>query len=84
MTTYKRLRKAAESGNREDINALGRWFERVGAQCWNGEYYDADGMELYPVYAFRSADQLDIVGYTLDAQESADSISKAIEAGYEG
>ena len=84
MKDYQTLRKAAESGKREDIDALGRWVEREGAMFWNGEYYDADGMELYPVYRFLSVCQLDIVGYTTDRQESMDSISAAIEAGYDG
>lgn len=84
MTDYQILRQAAESGNRENIDALGRWFEREGREYWNGEYYDADGMEIYPVYAFCNESQLDIVGYTTDAQESAASISAAIAAGYIG
>ena len=71
MTDYQILRQAAESGNREDINALGRWFEREGREFWNGEYYDADGMEIYPVYKLVDAETEDyeIVGYTTDKGE---------------
>lgn len=68
---YQELRQAAESGKREDINALGRWFEREGREYWNGEYYDADGMEIYPVYKLVDAETEDyeIVGYTTDKGE---------------
>lgn len=82
MTDYQVLRQAAESGKREDIDALGHWFEREGREFWNGECYDADGMEIYPVYAYCNESQLDIVGYTTDRQESMDSIQTAIAAGY--
>ena len=81
MTTYEELRQAAESGKREDINALGRWFEREGSAFWNGEYYDADGMELYPVYKLVDAEcgDYEIVGYTTDKQESMDSMNEPEE-----
>ena len=71
MKTYEELRQAAESGKSEDINALGRWFEREGREYWNGECYDADGMEIYPVYKLVDAETEDyeIVGYTTDKGE---------------
>lgn len=76
MTDYEILRQAAESGKREDIDALGRWFEREGRDYWNGEYYDADGIELYPLYKVRDAHagDYDIVGYTTDRAASVDSL----------
>ena len=75
MTIYEELREAAESGNREDINALGRWFEREGREFWNGECYHADGMELYPLYKLVDAEcgDYDVVGYTTDKTESINS-----------
>ena len=45
---YDELRKNAESGKLKDINALGEWFSRYGEVYWNGEYYDADGIEIVP------------------------------------
>ena len=76
MTDYQILRQAAESGKRDDIDALGRWFEREGREFWNGEYYDADGMEIYPLYKLVDAEAGDyeIVGYTTDRAASIDSM----------
>ena len=41
----------SENATQEDINNLGNWFERYGREDWNGEYYDADGKRLFPVFA---------------------------------
>lgn len=44
--------------------ALGEWFNAYGDRCWNGEYYDADGMRLYPVYRWDDElDQGEIIGW---------------------
>ena len=48
--TYQTLRAAAEDGTEEAVAALGEWFLRYGTDYWNGECYDADGMELFPLY----------------------------------
>ena len=47
----------------ENVNALGEWFEQYGDQFWNGEYYDADGLRLFPVYVAISEEQFEITGY---------------------
>lgn len=61
---YEDLRKAANSGRQEDIDALGSWFERYGNEFWNGEFYDADGMRLFPVYKWNDeTDQGELIGY---------------------
>jgi len=49
---YEELRAIAiaPGAKPEQINALGEWFEQYGSNYWNGEYYDADGIRVYPVY----------------------------------
>lgn len=48
---YKELReKLNGTYTQKDVNALGDWFEQYGLDYWNGDYYDADGFHLYPVY----------------------------------
>lgn len=51
LTEYEELRSAATANDatQEDINALGKWFDAYGSAYWNGEYYDADGIRLYPI-----------------------------------
>ena len=53
---YESLRKRATKSDatQDDINRLGEWFESYGMNFWNGEYYDADGFKLFPVYTFDS------------------------------
>ena len=50
---YSELEKAALSpdASPEDVARLGVWFERFGAEYWNGEFYDVDG-----VHQLRSVD----------------------------
>lgn len=63
---YDELRAAAvqPEATEADILALGEWFSRFGEVYWNGEYYDADGRRLYPVYKWDDAlDEGEIVGY---------------------
>ena len=61
---YNELREKALSGNQDDINVLGEWFCRYGERFWNGEYYDADGVYLYPVLRWDDElDQGEIIGY---------------------
>jgi len=50
---YKELRAAAiaAEATQDDVNALGEWFSEYGADDWNGEYYDADGLRLFPQYS---------------------------------
>lgn len=56
--SYKELCEKARShdATQADINALGEWFEKYGADYWNGEYFDASlpgepsgTCRLYPV-----------------------------------
>jgi len=63
---YKDLRTAAESGNPDDLNALGEWFERFGMDYWNGECFNADnGVGLYRIYKEVAEDEFEIIGYEL-------------------
>lgn len=63
---YQELRSAALTGNQKAIDALGRWFEQFGTDFWNGEFYEADGYKVYPVYKEIADDQFDLVGYRMD------------------
>lgn len=63
---YEELRAAAVSpdATEADLLALGKWFSLYGDCCWNGEYYDADGLRLYPLYKWdEELDEGEIVGY---------------------
>ena len=78
---YKELRAAAESGKQEDINALAEWFERYGSRYWNGEYYDADGIEIYPLYKYNpDIDDVDNDGWTTSSADHSESLKKALAA----
>ena len=49
-----------------DIDTLGAWFQEHAPEAWNGEYYDADGLRVRPVYdCDDSADSGEIVHYEL-------------------
>ena len=49
-----------------DIDTLGAWFERYDPY-WNGEFYDADGKPLYPIYSDPDDNEnIDIVGYSFE------------------
>lgn len=62
--SYSELLEAVKANETPDnVNALGEWFEQYGDQFWNGEYYDADGLRLFPVYVEADEDQFEIVGY---------------------
>lgn len=62
--SYSELLEAVKANETPDnVNALGEWFERYGDQFWNGEYYDADGLRLFPVYVEVSKDQFAITRY---------------------
>ena len=83
--SYQELRAAAASGKKEDINALGEWFDQYGAVYWNGEFYGADGIEIYPLDKYDAeAERFERVGYTTDRAERDALIEEAIAAGYEG
>ena len=61
---YDELLKAVkENETEENINALAEWFEEYGRDYWNGEYYDADGIRLFPVYKEVDDDEFQIVGW---------------------
>lgn len=49
--SYYELRAKATAPDAEqiDIDTLGEWFAFYGSDYWNGEYYDADGLRLFPV-----------------------------------
>lgn len=49
-----------------DIDTLGAWFSAYGEAYWNGEYYDADGCRIRPVYDWdEETDQGDVVAYEI-------------------
>lgn len=61
---YDDLKKAYEANpTQENLNALGEWFEENGQTYWNGEYFDADSIRIYPVYKEISEDEFELVGY---------------------
>lgn len=62
---YQTLRKAVEKNpTKDNINALGEWFCRFGWDYWNGEYFDADGVKVYPVVVFNEfKDDYTVCGY---------------------
>ena len=47
----------------DNVDALGEWFEQYGDRYWNGEFFDADGLRLFPVYVEVDEDQFEITGY---------------------
>ena len=65
--TYDELRAAAtaENATQADIDCLGEWFEAYGQSYWNGEYYEADGVSLYPVYKETDPDEFELIGYEI-------------------
>lgn len=61
---FEDYRKAAiENPSEENLATLATWFRLYGDAYWNGEYWDADGYELRPV--FDENDDEIIVGYEL-------------------
>lgn len=59
-----RLKALNELAEQEDIDRLGRWFELYdGNDSWNGECYDVEGRNLYPVYKQIDEDEFEIIGY---------------------
>lgn len=62
---YEELRAKATSpeATQDDINALGEWFDAHGSIYWNGEYYDADGLRLFPINEEVAEDEREVVGY---------------------
>lgn len=62
---YNEIRAAAIAADatQADINKLGEWFERYGGEYWNGFYYDADGLNLYPVCKKNDFGDFEIISY---------------------
>lgn len=66
--SYQGLREAATAPGAEqiDIDTLGAWFNAYGYDYWNGECYDADGIQLYPVVEWDDdLDQGETTGYEI-------------------
>lgn len=62
--SYSELFEAVKANETPDnVNALGEWFEQYGDRYWNGEFFDADGLRLFPVYVEVDEDQFEITGY---------------------
>ena len=63
--SYKELLKTATAAGatQEDIDTLGAWFEEYGTEYWNGEYCDADGARLFPVYKENEDGEFEVAGY---------------------
>jgi hypothetical protein len=63
---YQELREKLNGKHtQDDVNALGEWLSQYGDDSWNGEYYDADGLKIFPVYNQISEDEFDLVGYEI-------------------
>ena len=67
---YEELRSRALSpkARKDDIDRLGKWFERFGADKWNGRSYDAgDGVRVVPIYYFTEYgdEGLELMGYEI-------------------
>ena len=61
---YKDLKAAVDANpSQENINALGEWFSNWGNDFWNGEYYDADDLRIFPVYKEVEEDEFELIGY---------------------
>lgn len=68
MYNYEELKNKAlsPSATKEDINALGEWFEQYGDSFWNGEYYEIDSNNrLYPQYREIDEDEFEITGFEI-------------------
>lgn len=60
--SYAELRAAVEAdANEDNVNALGEWFESYGTEYWNGEYFDADGIKIYPIVS--DDEDCELLGY---------------------
>ena len=64
---YRELRAAAlaSDATQSDIDALGEWFHQYGQRYWNGEYFDANGLRVYPVYQEMEPDEYELTGYEM-------------------
>lgn len=64
---YEELRAAAiaPDATAKDLEALADWFQEYDTNAWNGEYYDADGYRLYPVYKETEPDEYEVSGWEL-------------------
>lgn len=64
---YEELRAKAIATNAtdEDIANLVEWFELYGMEYWNGECFDADGYQLYPVQEEVAEDEWETIGWEL-------------------
>ena len=64
---YERLRAAAAApgASQADVDALGSWFADYGTDYWNGEYYDAEGLRVYPVYAETEPGEFELKKYDI-------------------
>lgn len=65
--SYSELLAAATApaAKQIDVDTLGAWFEQYGNTYWNGEYYDANGVEIWPVYKEVSGDEFELSGYRI-------------------
>ena len=60
-------RATAPGATQLDISNLGEWYEQYGDSFWNGEFYNDDGKELYPIYKQIASDEWEIIGYTFSS-----------------
>lgn len=61
---YSDLKKAYEANpTQENLKTLGEWFRENGQTYWNGEYFDADNIQIYPVYKEIAEDEFELAGY---------------------
>ena len=64
--SYAELRQAVEADpTPENVAALGEWLEKYDPRSWNGEYYSADGLRIFPIYTETEPDEYEITGYEI-------------------
>ena len=65
---YDELLQAAQSpaSTPADLDRLGEWFDRFGAQYWTGECYKLeDGKNLWPIWKETAPDEWERVGWSI-------------------
>ena len=65
-TDYDLLRRRviANPTSIRNMTDLALWFELFGIDFWNGEYWDADGYSLRPIFEYDPiTDQQNTIGY---------------------
>lgn len=56
------LAKAKENKTQENLQNLVDWLSFYDSSSWNGEYYEADDLRIYPCYT-EIDDEFVLIGY---------------------